>query len=71
MGSWPLPIMLVKVVFSAPSNSRFTPKKCSNNARFLKKCYFDSRKCFVLFQAKRTKSGIMCAYHQLNKVKIA
>ena len=63
--------MLVKLTFYASSNTPFTPKKCSNYARFSKWRYFGSRKCFVLFQAKRTNSGIMYAYHQLNKVKSA
>lgn len=49
----------------------FDAKKCSHYSRFLKYRYFGSRKCFVVFQTKRTNSGIMCTYHQLNKVKSA
>ena len=31
---------------------------------FFKKCHLNSKKCFVLFQTKRTNSYIKCSYQQ-------
>ena len=36
LGARPFQIMLVKLAFYAPSNTRFTPKKCPNYVRFSK-----------------------------------
>ena len=61
----PFSIMPVKLAFNATRNSRIKPKK---NAKimpdFFKKCHLNSKKCFVLFQTKRTNSCIICPYQQ-------
>ena len=60
----PFSIMLVKLAFNATRNSRIKPKNAKIMPGFFKKCHLNSKKCFVLFQTKRTNSYTMCSYNQ-------
>ena len=60
----PFSIMLVKLAFNAARNSRIKPKRAKIMPDFFKKCHLNSKKCFVLFQTKRTNSYTMCSYNQ-------
>ena len=66
----PFPIMLVKLAFYVPGNSRFTSKEmlklCSIKKMLL---WFQKMLRFTSSKTYKTRSGIMCAYYQLNKVK--
>ena len=60
----PFSIVLVKLAFNATRNSRKKPKKCKIMPDFFKKCHFNSKNPFVLFQTKLTNSYIICSYQQ-------
>ena len=61
----PFSITLVKLAFNATRNSCIKPKNAKIMPDFFKKCQLNSKKCFVLFQTKRTNSYIICSYQQL------
>ena len=56
--------MLVNLAFNATGNSRINQKNAKIVPDFLKKSHLTSKKCFVLFQTKRTNSYIICSYQQ-------
>ena len=55
----PFSIMLVKLPFNATRNSRIKLQKMLKQCLIsLKKCHLNSKRCFALFQTKRTNSYI-------------
>ena len=51
----PLPIMLVKLSFYAPSNARVLSQKCSNYAHFSKLCSCGLKNTLFYFKEIHTK----------------